>query len=156
MRRIVLSVMFFVSMSCGIVLLINCASPGIYDVPADVIQFPGMSKQEIYSKTVQWFSHTFVSGKTVIDYKDPKTGTVIGKGLFPACGMTLDQIAGTITIEIKEGRARFSAQATAVQGGNGQIVPFYRAMGYPKCFDGRMKDLKDEYTNYIMKKQKDW
>lgn len=47
----------------------------------DVVNIPNQSQEEIYNKTRQWFSQYFVSGESVVDYEDPKTGTIIGNGI---------------------------------------------------------------------------
>ena len=44
-------------------------------------QFPGLKKEQIFNKSRQWFSETFVSGKSVVDYEDKSAGTIIGKGI---------------------------------------------------------------------------
>lgn len=77
---------------------------------AKVINAPDKSQKEIYDKARQWFSHYFVSGKSVIDYEDPTTGVIIGNGKADIgsdfMGVIAYGIDYTIRVETKDGRFR--------------------------------------------------
>ena len=63
-------------------MLIFIAGCGTIQISGDtkIIELPGMSKNQIYQKAMQWLTYKFVSGKAVIDYKDPASGRLIAKG----------------------------------------------------------------------------
>ncbi len=46
----------------------------------DVIELPNHTAEQLYLKSKEWFSGTFVSGKNVIDLDDSKGFKIIGKG----------------------------------------------------------------------------
>ncbi|GAB2927572.1 DUF4468 domain-containing protein [Rheinheimera gaetbuli] len=93
--------------------LMGCGVSTVRYVPvevAQVINVPGKNQQEIYDKARQWFSHYFVSGKSVIDYEDVNTGVIIGNGKADIgsdfMGVIAYGIDYTIRVETKDGRFR--------------------------------------------------
>ena len=73
-----------------------------------VINASGQSQREIYNKSRQWFSHYFVSGKSVVDYEDPQSGSIIGNGISKIgsdpFGIIQYNIRYTIRVDTKDGR----------------------------------------------------
>ena len=76
----------------------------------DVVNIPNQSQEEIYNKTRQWFSQYFVSGESVVDYEDPKTGTIIGNGIAENgtdfMGVIRYSFKYNIRIDTKDGKFR--------------------------------------------------
>ena len=79
-----------------------------------IIEIPGLSKDEIYSRANNYFVYNYGSGKSVIQTEDKEKGTLVGKGLFPVYAkyMPLTNITCKINawhilrIDAKDGRAR--------------------------------------------------
>lgn len=77
-------------------------------------EYKGLSQAEIFSGISQWVAQNFKSAKDVIQHSDPATGTLIVKGILPnattydALGVLPADIDFTLTVHIKEGKARFS------------------------------------------------
>lgn len=102
--------------SCAAVLLIALTGCGLSTtryVPvevAKVINVPDKSQREIYDKARQWFSHYFVSGKSVVDYEDANAGVIIGNGKADIgadfMGVVTYGIDYTIRVETRDGRLR--------------------------------------------------
>jgi len=66
----------------------------------------------VFDLTLEWMAKTFVSSKSVIEYKDKPSGKIIGKGYFTlltavSIAMTVPiQYHFTLSIEIKDDRYR--------------------------------------------------
>ena len=81
----------------------------------DIIVLKGMSKKQIFDKSLQWIASTFNSGKSVLEYKDEKSGKIIGNITTTSTVFLNNSIYhSTMTIDIKEGRVRFTLQPTSV------------------------------------------
>lgn len=67
-----------------------------------------LTKNEIFSKCLEWMAQTFVDSKDVVELKDKETGKIIGKGItnFVAGGIASIPCRFTIIIEIKEYKYR--------------------------------------------------
>lgn len=80
----------------------------------EVIEVPGISKDELYRRATVWFSKAFRSGKAVIDLQDKEAGKLIGKGYagstvkVPLIGkQDAGDIRMTIAIDVKDGKYRY-------------------------------------------------
>lgn len=79
-----------------------------------IVEVPGLSKDEIYSRANNYFVYNYGSGKSVIQTEDKEKGTLVGKGIFPVYEKYV--VLGNITckvnawhilrIDAKNGRAR--------------------------------------------------
>jgi len=76
----------------------------------EVVEVQNQNQKEIYAKARQWFSQYFVSGKSVVDYEDPETGTIIGNGIAQIgtdpFGLIKYNIEYNIRIDTKDGKFR--------------------------------------------------
>jgi hypothetical protein len=75
-----------------------------------VVDFPGMKKDAIYKKTLEWIATSFGSGKEVIEYQNKDDYKIIGniKTAIPG-GLGLTFMAGSsMTIEVKDDKARIT------------------------------------------------
>lgn len=77
---------------------------------SNVIEIPGKDQKALYHKTRQWFSQYFVSGKSVVDYENPETGTIIANGTSRVgsdpFGIIKYNIKFNIRIDTKDGKLR--------------------------------------------------
>jgi len=51
---------------------------------SDVVQLPGVTKEELYKRVKLWFNETYNSNKDIIQLDDKEHGEIIGKGSFRA------------------------------------------------------------------------
>lgn len=78
-----------------------------------LIEFTGLvtvdttlTKNELYSKTKEWFAKSFKSANDVIQMDDKEAGIIIGKGNFSdrkSCGI----INFTLKVQVKDGRYKY-------------------------------------------------
>lgn len=82
----------------------------------ETIEAPGQSQQQLFEKSKQWISLTYVSAKKVIDYENSAEGKIIGKGSTTIPFTIESGISGSMTYsypvgyilteEIKSGKVR--------------------------------------------------
>jgi hypothetical protein len=77
-----------------------------------VIEFPGISRDDIYDSSRKWIAETLQSPRAVIDYENSKTDTIIGNGIIPYPCKGFDcvvrgnwNVAFTLKIEARENMA---------------------------------------------------
>ena len=79
-----------------------------------VVQVPGASQLELYSRAREWFAATFGSSKVVLEMDDRESGKLIGRAYAQfefsgGFGPTLPwAMWRTIKVEMKEGRYRYT------------------------------------------------
>lgn len=98
-------------LACALTVFSGCQTTQYKPVEVtDVVNVQNQSQEEIYNKTRQWFSQYFVSGESVVDYEDPKTGTIIGNGIAEngtdMMGIIRYSFKYNIRIDTKEGKFR--------------------------------------------------
>ena len=100
-----------------IMLISGCASMSVADPNLNyqkTYEQPGKSKEDIYSKALQWLARTYNDSKAVIEYQNEEEGKIIGRGISEVTfNPTLiapitHQIQYTITIDIKENKIRIT------------------------------------------------
>ena len=106
-----------------IIFLTGCTfAPPLRTIPVKTtVQFlevPNASKEDLYRKSREWISETFVSGKTVVDYGDVVSGTIIANavmqaGQFQEGSFMLDTMFNyTLRIDSKKNKLRFKVSIT--------------------------------------------
>lgn len=126
-----------------------------------VIDIPGMKKDKIYDKSLEWIALNFKSAKAVIELQDKGSGKIIGNISFKIVYTGAYSVAapatvqGKITIEIKDNKARIilTALNTIFPGGERPITDFE--------YEPTIKELEKiriRYTEYMTttKKSEDW
>jgi hypothetical protein len=110
MKKSILKTALFVSV---LSVIAGCQTTSTVYKPVEVtevVNIPGQSQEEIYNKTRQWFSQYFVSGESVVDYEDPKAGTIIGNGIADNgtdfMGIIRYSFKYNVRIDTKDGRFR--------------------------------------------------
>lgn len=75
----------------------------------DVVETPGISSKDLYVRANSWFATRYNSAQNVIQYNDKEEGKIIGKGAFTLLYSMAERMVNyTITIEVKEGRYRYT------------------------------------------------
>lgn len=81
---------------------------------SEVVQFEGMTKDQIYAKAMAWFAESYRSANDVIQMDDKEAGVMIGKGLvrynidLGMDGALPFSLRHVIKIEVREGRAKIT------------------------------------------------
>jgi hypothetical protein len=119
----------------------------------EVIELPGVKKEQIFNKTMQWIAENFKSAKTVIQYKDAKEGKIICQMITTAntTFLTYD-FQTTMTIDIKDDKSRFTYLANEVT-----VSDTKRAIYGDKEIELAKKSyesVKSGYKDYILKQSK--
>lgn len=66
-----------------------------------------LEENQIFEKALQWMAENFNDSKSVIEYKNPETGTIIGKGGTEIhSGLIMLPVQFTMKVEIKKGKYR--------------------------------------------------
>lgn len=79
-----------------------------------VVQVPGATKAELYSRAREWFANNFGSSKAVLEMDDREIGKLIGRAYEPFgweanVMVTLpSRLWRTIKVEVKDGRYRYT------------------------------------------------
>lgn len=75
---------------------------------SETVDMPGVSKDKLYQRAVEWFNETFKNTKAVIQSQDKEAGTFYAKGAFEffLSGRT-DVITFSINIAVKDGKYRY-------------------------------------------------
>ena len=80
-----------------------------------VVEVPGATKAELYSRAREWFANTFGSSKAVLEMDDRESGKLIGNANAETSidyggilGTAPTRLWRTIRVEIKEGRYRYT------------------------------------------------
>jgi hypothetical protein len=80
-----------------------------------VIDSLDLTKDEIYLRSLNYFTYHYGSGKSVIQSQDKKMGVIVGKGIYASVykdwAATLD-VGHIVRIDVKEGRARLIVTLT--------------------------------------------
>lgn len=77
-----------------------------------VVDAPDLSKDEIYTRVLDYFVYSYGSGKSVIQTQDKELGRVVGKGLYNNVHIGISIITTYIDcwhivrVDVREGRAR--------------------------------------------------
>lgn len=73
---------------------------------SEVVEVPGVSKDELYNRAYTWFVKTYKSAKDVIQMADKESGKIIGKGWFthPFSKIKTEH---SVTIMVKDGRYKY-------------------------------------------------
>jgi hypothetical protein len=74
-------------------------------------EFPGLSKTDLYTRSLDWVARSFKSANDVIQLKDPENGRIIGQGLGSATfdlGLFKRHFRYTMIIDVKDGKMRVS------------------------------------------------
>lgn len=93
---------------------------------AGVVEVPGASQAELYSRAREWFATSFGSAKSVLEMDDRESGKLIGdaNSMFTIhygglLGDAPCRLWRTIRVEVKDGRFRYAFTGFATSGYEG-------------------------------------
>lgn len=140
----------------------------------EIISLDGKNKDQIYEGSKVWLAKSFKSANSVIQYQNPETGSIIGKGniQFPCKGFIdcgafgNDKVNFTIQIDVKDNKARLSisditaTSGTYVRGGInnlGSERPI-NILEHQQRITEKLKDVVQQYKTDLSQKSQsnDW
>lgn len=93
-----------------------------------IIEAPGISKEDIYNRALNYFTYNYGSGKSVIQTQDKESGLVVGKGIYKDVHIGMSLITTYVDawhilrVDTKDGKARAIITLTQyekkITGGN--------------------------------------
>lgn len=147
-----------------ITLLTGCQSTTPY-VPTIVTNVVEVEKNqtEIYNRTRQWFSEYFVSGESVIDYEDPSSGTIIGKGIANIgtgpFGLVDERINFTLRVDTKDNKFKTEYKInkhTNYDSTNGVYDVFNVTEERNQSAKKKVESITSDLKNYVAGGGVDW
>jgi hypothetical protein len=102
-----------------------------------IIDVNGKNKSTIFPLVEQWFSETYNSSKSVINFKDPETGVIIGRVITRAdVGLGVaNNVYYNIKVEVKDEKIRLTGNGfNWVQGGS------------PIIYQATLKDIHQTFN----------
>ncbi|MCD4682332.1 MAG: DUF4468 domain-containing protein [Bacteroidales bacterium] len=106
-----------------------------------IIEDLGLNQDELYERALEYFTFTYVSGKSVIEIKDKENGKIIGKGYYSNVLPDID-VYHILQINVKDNRVRIVLTLTKYQYHNsyfGQSEERVISKEYPINKKGRNK-----------------
>lgn len=70
-----------------------------------IVDYPGLTKDVIFNRTLKWIANNFRSSKSVIEYQDKDAGSIVGNST-----MTIQvgiEATFTMNLDIKDSKARY-------------------------------------------------
>ena len=74
-----------------------------------IVEYPVLTKDVIFSRTMKWIANNFKSAKQVIEYQDKEAGSIVGNGVtdIKAEGALVGvELEFTMNVDIKDYKAR--------------------------------------------------
>jgi len=87
-----------------------------------VVQVPGVTQADLYSRAREWFATNFNSGKAVLDMDDKEAGKMIGKAYAdfslraPLVGDITQKLWRQVKVYVKDGRYRYELTEFSTEG----------------------------------------
>lgn len=152
MKRLIV-IVFFMS-------LVGCATaPAEKLRSSNVIELPGMKKDQIFTKSLQWVATTFRSANTVTQYKDQKEGKIVLQMVTETFAyMTSMTFHTSITIDIKDNKSRLSFEAHDISKSGTAYQEIYdsEAEFAQKSYISVISSYKAYMTGSSTKKDDNW
>ncbi|MFV0290174.1 MAG: DUF4468 domain-containing protein [Mangrovibacterium sp.] len=108
-----------------------------------VVEAPGLSKDEIFNRALNYFVYNYGSGKSVIQTQDKEHGLVVGKGIYKEVHVGVSLLATYVDawhilrVDAKEGRARVIVTLTDYETktvGSGTTPPSFSSMSIAQAY----------------------
>jgi hypothetical protein len=95
-----------------------------------------LTKDQIFSKCLEWMAQSFVDSKEVIELKDKENGKIIGKGVtdFMRAGVVSIPCRFTMIVEIKDSKYRTTYK---------NFIGLYREQSVPLEHKGDIDQVKE-------------
>lgn len=108
-----------------------------------IIKVPNLSKDQIYSRALNYFVYHYGSGKSVIQTQDKEIGCIVAKGLFDVRAVVGLHIScwHIVRVDVKKGKARIILTLTKYEEelSDGHNILIKVAENYPVNPKGNSK-----------------
>jgi len=115
----------------------------------EVIDFPGMKKDQIFTKTVEWLAESFKSSKQVIEMQDKVSGKIVGN-IVTEGRILISSVLyeSKMIIEVKDYKARitFIPSTMTIEGTTRKLYG-----GEVDKAIVTLQSVKDSYMGYMKK-----
>ena len=153
MKRLLLALLLlpFISVAQEVKIPIDSASQKISY--SGVVKVEGVSKDDLYTRSREWFARTFKSAKAVIQMDDKAAGKIIGKGYAEGSYVVLISAMKfdmwyTVSITVKDGRYRYELSDFTFQDRQTQYMTNPQVEDADKiATDATYKNKKGEYKS---------
>jgi hypothetical protein len=150
-----------------ITIFTGCASTKINPDMASfekVVDFPNMSKEQIFDKSNIWAVKSFNKADSVIEYSDKDTGTIAGKFTYTASilkfGQNVDRARCILTLKIKDNKAKISISMAEIHINGAYGVQTWREPTLSEFkklkFEPACEALAQDFEKTIKKPDTDW
>jgi hypothetical protein len=117
------------------------------------------TKQDAYTKTLEWIAKSFGSSEAVIQFKDPEQGKIIGKGIVSVnYGIVPIDTFFTLTIELRDNRVRFTFENMYPEPHEVLLpdrMPLDTRLQLDK-FSQKASQLIEDWKAYVAKNASNW
>lgn len=142
--------------------LAGCISQEAVPVPDRMYQQVvdvSATKQELYTKTLEWIARSFGSSDAVIQFKDSEQGKIIGKGIVSVTySIAPVNTFFTLTIELKDNRTRFTFENMYWEP-HEALLPSTMPLenrGQLDRFSQKAAELIEDWKTYVSKNAGNW
>ena len=145
--------------------IIHCALPPKVDESMNiqrVIELQDQNKEALFTKSMEWFSTSFKSSKSVIDYSDIETGIIMGNGSMNYGGILTStyEVLFSIKVDVKDNRSRITLSNFNLRIPASKYMGAVEAPMVVRDFEKvrpKLEALATNYTEYINKNtDSDW
>jgi len=120
----------------------------------DILEFPGMTKNQIFVKSINWLAENFRSSKSVIELQDKEQGKIVGNIVTSeVIFISTFQYESKMIIDIKDSRVRITYVPEMV------VIDGNRRPFYGNEVNNAKKTLQDitrSYRQYMTQEKSDW
>lgn len=158
MKKIFLDITIVISIMLMIIsLFISCATMSGTDLTSeqariiDVIDCPGINKDDLFILANSWAVDVFVSAESVIEFSDKEAGIVKGKYIINFVeGVYVQAVRSTLTIEVKDDAARITIADPYYRTVSGLGETYAVTEYYPmRSAESFKKNCMPKYLNLI-------
>jgi hypothetical protein len=120
-----------------------------------VVTFPGITKQVAFDRAMKWIANNFKSAKSVIEYQDKESGSIVGNGTIPAGQLSFlwikepVRLTFTMNVDIRDSKMRIKFRNLAIIVGTGDPSPLPNDGPAHRAAQGKFDVIVRDLTDFI-------
>lgn len=120
-----------------------------------IIELPGVKKDVIFTRSLNWIASEFLSAKAVIELQDKDQGKIIGNVLIKYANsfMSTVNMFTKLTIEVQNDKARITLLPIHIDYGTG--TRSYQDRDLPRV-GKEYSRIIENYKNFVSKEEEKW
>lgn len=124
----------------------------------EVIEIEGVTQNQLFKRASNWVVGAYVSAPDVINQQDPEQGRIVTKGYFTVnYVMNVLPTYHTLTLEMKEGRYRYTLTEFYFTNGSGRTINIEdHTKGFRKKVNKEVKELIADLKRAMATEAEDW